>query len=322
MITREQIPNVLEHAVCDAQGNKIGDAKHIFLDDASGRPEWASVKTGMFGGRESFVPIRDAHMVEDHLEVPFDKAKVKDAPAVDVDSGGHLSASEEHRLYDYYGVAWDTAWHEANQPGERGWAAGMAGTTGTAERGETAEEPSAGTGTTAGGRPSAMDLSAGTDTGAGMGVDKGAAMEERTAGMAEASGEAAMTLSEERLRIGKERRVTGRARLRKYVVTEQSEQTIPLKHEEVHVEHLPITEANRERAMSGPEITESQHEVTLHAERPVVDTETVPVERVRLTVEEHTDEETVRAEVRKERVEVEMPEHAENAEGEGGRGRE
>jgi uncharacterized protein (TIGR02271 family) len=153
-----------------------------------------------------------------------------------------------------------------------------------------------------------MDLGAGRDTGAGMGVDKGAAMQEGTAPAP--SDEAAMTRSEERMSVGTERQETGRARLRKYVVTEQSEQTVPLRHEEVHVEHEPITEANRERAMSGPEIAEAQHEVTLHPERPVVEKETVPVERVRLSVEEQVDEETVRAEVRKERIEVEMPDES------------
>ncbi|MGK5643659.1 photosystem reaction center subunit H, partial [Streptomyces sp. URMC 126] len=55
---------------------------------------------------ETFVPIHDAAMVEDHLEVPYSKDQVKGAPHVDVDQGGHLSEQEERRLYDYYGVDW------------------------------------------------------------------------------------------------------------------------------------------------------------------------------------------------------------------------
>jgi stress response protein YsnF len=57
---------------------------------------------------------------------------------------------------------------------------------------------------------------------------------------------------------------------------------VPVSHEEVTVDREPITEANRDTAYQVPAISEEQHHLTLHAERPVVDTEAVPVERVRL----------------------------------------
>ena len=79
-----------------------------------------------------------------------------------------------------------------------------------------------------------------------------------------------MTRSEERLHVGTEQVETGRARLRKYIVTENVTQTVPVSHEEVRVEREPITDANRGEAMSGGDLTEEEHEVTLHAERPVV----------------------------------------------------
>ncbi|MCZ9341753.1 PRC-barrel domain-containing protein, partial [Streptomyces sp. TRM76130] len=56
MITREEIAMLLDHPVYDGDGNKIGDAKHVFFDDMTGRPEWVSVRTGMFGSSESFIP--------------------------------------------------------------------------------------------------------------------------------------------------------------------------------------------------------------------------------------------------------------------------
>src|SRR3954447_20119497 len=118
MIAREQISVVLDHPVYDTEGSKIGEAKHVFLDDATGEPEWVSVKTGMFGTSESFVPLHDATMVEDHLEVPYRKDTVRGAPNVDVDAGGHLSQTEEHRLYDHYGIDWDAAWQRADRPQE------------------------------------------------------------------------------------------------------------------------------------------------------------------------------------------------------------
>jgi uncharacterized protein (TIGR02271 family) len=114
----------------------------------------------------------------------------------------------------------------------------------------------------------------------------------------------AMTRSEERLSVGTERQATGRARLRKYVTTENVTQTVPVQREEVRIEREPITDANRGAALSGPDLSEEDHEVTLHEERPVIEKETVPVERVRLGKETVTDEVTVDEEVRKERIET------------------
>ena len=113
----------------------------------------------------------------------------------------------------------------------------------------------------------------------------------------------AMTRSEEQLRVGTETVEAGRARLRKYVVTENVSTTVPVSHEEVRVEREPITDANRDAALSGQPISEEEHEVTLRAERPVVAKEAVPVERVRLTTETVTDDAAVNETVRKEQIE-------------------
>ncbi|MEU6113660.1 PRC and DUF2382 domain-containing protein [Streptomyces sp. NPDC047117] len=272
MITQEQIPVVLEHPVYDAEGNKIGDAKHVFFDDLTGRPDWVTVRTGLFGTKETFVPTLEATVVEDHLEVPYPKSTIKDAPHVDVDAGGHLSQSDEERLFAHYGLVDE----------ERSAAPT------TSAPGAIAEEPGA--------AEPAPGPAAPGPVAAGEHADD------------------AMTRSEERLRTGTERREAGRARLRKYVVTEEVQQTVPVRREEARIEREPITEANRDAAMAGPDITEAEHEVTLHEERPVVETEAVPVERVRLTTEERTDEETVRGEVRKERIETDLPEERDRTE--------
>ncbi len=114
----------------------------------------------------------------------------------------------------------------------------------------------------------------------------------------------AMTRSEEHLNVGTQQVEAGRARLRKYVVTEQQTVNVPVSHEEVRVEREAITDANRGDALDGPAISEEEHEVVLHAEQPVVTTEAVPVERVRLGTETVTDTQNVSGEVRKEQVEV------------------
>jgi len=115
----------------------------------------------------------------------------------------------------------------------------------------------------------------------------------------------AMTRSEEELRVGTTSRESGRARLRKYVVTEQVEQTVPVQREEVRVEREPITDANVGDAKAGPDISEEEHEVVLHEEEVVTDKRAVPKERVRLDKETVTEDQTVSEEVRKEQIETE-----------------
>ena len=115
----------------------------------------------------------------------------------------------------------------------------------------------------------------------------------------------AMTRSEEELQVGTQTRERGRARLRKYVTTETQTVTVPVSREEVRIEREPITDANLDAATSGPDISEEEHEVTLHQEEVVVDKRAVPRERVRLDTETVTDQRQVSEEVRKEQIEVE-----------------
>ena len=117
----------------------------------------------------------------------------------------------------------------------------------------------------------------------------------------------AMTRSEERLTVSTERQQVGRARLRKYIVTENQTVTVPVRREEVRLEREPITGDNVGEASDGPDITEAEAQLTLHAERPVITTETVPVERVRIGKETVTEQETVTGEVRKEQIEADLP---------------
>ena len=148
----------------------------------------------------------------------------------------------------------------------------------------------------------------GEDRAAGLGLrDEGRAhtTREERGGRFGRGDEDAMTRSEEELHVGTERQAAGQARLRKYVVTEDVEETVPVQRETARVEREPITDDNVDAAMSGPEITESEHEVTLHEEEPVVEKRTVPKERVRLEKDADTEERTVSDQVRKERIEPE-----------------
>jgi uncharacterized protein (TIGR02271 family) len=189
--------------------------------------------------------------------------KARVKDAPNIAQDGHLSPEEEQQLYRHYGIDYGGGY--------------TTGETGFSETG------AAGQGFSETGRH-AQDRAVGRDTSGPTADD-------------------AMTRSEEQLRVGTQTREAGRARLRKQVVTEHQQVTVPVQHEEVTLEREPITEANRGDAYAGPAISEEEHEVTLRAERPVVDTEAVPVERVRLGKETVTEQETVGGEVRKEEIE-------------------
>ncbi len=263
MITTTEVQDLLSSGgeVVGQDGSKIGKVGQVYLDDQTDKPEWVTVKTGMFGGAESFVPLAQASVQGNDVRVPYDKDKVKDAPRVS-DSEGHISEAEEAELYRYYGLDYSEKASDSGLPD------------GPAKTGRTQQQE----------RPSQV----GRDT-SGPTTDE------------------AMTRSEEQLKVGTERRETGKARLRKYVVTENVTQTVPVSREEVRIEREPITDANRGQAMAGGDITEEEHEVTLYEERPTVDKEVVPVERVRLDTETVTGEEQVTEQVRKEQVEVDDP---------------
>jgi uncharacterized protein (TIGR02271 family) len=99
--TREDVLSWRGQDMVDSDGDKIGKVEEIYLDAETNEPEWALVSTGLFGGKSSFVPLRDASSSGDGIRVSFDKATVKDAPKVDPD--GRLSPQEESELYSYYG---------------------------------------------------------------------------------------------------------------------------------------------------------------------------------------------------------------------------
>lgn len=179
--------------------------------------------------------------------------------------GGHLDQSEERRLYEHYGLTYSERASDSGLP-EGG--TGLArGTAGTSDT----------SGTFAG---------AGHDT-SGPSTDE------------------AMTRSEERLDVGTTSQEAGRARLRKYVTTEQETVTVPVRKERAVLETEPVTGDNRDEALAGPDISEEEHEVVLTEERVVVDKTAEPVERVKLGTETVTEEQTVTEEVRKEHIEAE-----------------
>ncbi|TDU89052.1 uncharacterized protein (TIGR02271 family) [Kribbella voronezhensis] len=258
MSTAQELEQAIGKDVYDVEGHKVGTVANLYASDLSGMPEWVTVRTGLFGTKESFVPLTGAHTEQDGLHVGAPKDLIKDAPRID--DQGHLSEAEAAELYRHYSLP-----------------AAMPGRDQTGRNAQNADGRMAG-------QDAAMQ-------GKGMRgeVDQ------------DLAGQESMVRSEERLRAGTETVETGRVRLRKHVVTEEQQITVPVSHEEVHVTREPVAEGTDR----GGKIAEEDREVVLHEERPVVAKETVAVERVGLETEKVREEQQISDTVRKEQIDVE-----------------
>jgi uncharacterized protein (TIGR02271 family) len=246
-------------------GENIGKIADVYESTDGGGGTFATVNTGLFGGGASFFPLDAAELRGDDVVVPYSKSFIKDAPRVENDE--ELTAPEEQRLFEYYSQA----------------GTGTTGTTGAAT-----------TTTAATGTQGSTDDRRDDDNVHGtVGHDTSGPTTDN-----------AMTRSEEQLRVGTERVEAGRARLRKYVTTETETRTVPVTKETISVEREPITDGNVGNALDGPAISEEEHEVVLTEERPVVQKEAVPVERVRLDKDTVTENVQVTEEVRKEQIDM------------------
>ena len=161
-----------------SDGEKLGKIGEIYEDPQTGKPEWATVSSGLFGTKSNFVPLAGASPEGEDVRAHVTKDQVKNAPGVEAD--GELSEQEEQRLFEHYDVPYTSTGSATAQ-----------GQPDNGQRGQTDR------------RTDGRDVS-GPET------------------------DEAMTRSEEELRVGTRQREAGRARLRKYVVTETVTKTVPV----------------------------------------------------------------------------------------------
>ena len=332
MLTTEQIDRLLSQGanVLSGDGEKIGSIGQVFVDNEAGQPSWVTVRTGLFGMSESFVPLEGARLEGNDIVVPYNKNQVKDAPRIDADRP--LEPAEEDRLYQHYRVGTGGTYTNADTADaasttrqdttgtdrtETRDATGTAGYGATdADRAQTRDATgTAGYGTAtsttdAATPPTTRQDAAGTDR-TGTHDATGTAGYGTTAPAADAA-RAASTPQDTGTDRTETRDTTGRGRLRKYVTTETVTRTVPVQREEVRIEREPIAEEDRGEVSNRPD---SDDEVILHEERVIVTKETVPVERVRIVTETVADEVTIREKVHKEHLDGEDSDGSEGSEG-------
>lgn len=273
MISTSDLTRVTGSTVVDSLGEKIGTAREVYVDDATGEPEWVTVKTGLFGTSESFVPLAGARLAEDALLIPFEKSTVKGAPRPS--GSGHLTPEEEDDLYRFYGLS-----GISGAPRPEGTAAGR--------------DPGAAA-TTRSGTETGTRSAVGTDVSGPSTDDAMTRSEER------------LVVSTERHVTGRARL---RKFVTTEMVT--VEVPVRREEVRLVEEPLSGTGVGAGQGVDagepydGPpvDLGDGETVVVLHEERPVVTMETVPVEQVRLVTDTVTETRAVSGEVRTEHIEM------------------
>lgn len=349
MISKAELQELPGSSVIDNAGERIGDVVQVYVSDESADPLFVTVKTGLFGTKESFVPLEGATFTDEGLRVMYAQSLIKDAPRIEADQ--HLSDDDQASILDYYAHDAQPATEPMDQaqaddrpmdetrtdrhddaarevtderpmeadgryeeaaPAEQYDDAAPAGQHDEAAPAEQYDESgpagqydeAAPAGQYDDAAPAGQydeAVTPVTDDAASAPEATSAAPADEAAAEAPADGNA-MTLSEERLNVGMEQVQTERIRLRKHIVTEERTVTVPVRREELRIEREPIDAADA--VGTATELGEDVTEIVLSEERPVVQTEVVPTERVRITKDVVTDERQVSADVRHEEVDT------------------
>lgn len=328
------IQSLAEATAYDVRGEKVGKIEDIYVNDATGQPDFVSVNTGVLGLSKDLVPLRGHTFDGEDVTLAFEKDRIQDAPVTDRD--GHLTERERDELYRYYGLesAEDTVTYvfDTEQPVEVDAdtsvregvevvpvdkdtndevdrvaldAPELLGEVGSVEREDdevvvpaslgnfgATKEPA---GEKAGDEVIVNDPQGGLimpsyASDANAGVSRGETHDE-------------FVLSEEQLRVEKERVESGEARIQKVVVTEMKTIEVPVTREELRVVREPISEEDRVK-YEGVSLGDQEASIVLHEERVVVSKVTVPVERVLLRTELVEDTKVVEESVARERLET------------------
>ena len=98
----ERLLQLFQSTVLGPGDAKIGRVGQVYLDDQTMAPNWVTVKTGLFGTKEYFVPLDEAEFEGKQIRVPYDKDTITASPRTEIDQ--NLSPAEEDDLYNHYRV--------------------------------------------------------------------------------------------------------------------------------------------------------------------------------------------------------------------------
>ncbi|GGC94288.1 hypothetical protein GCM10011512_21630 [Tersicoccus solisilvae] len=345
MSTNLSIEQLQSATVIDQDGDKIGDVGQVYVDDATGDPSWVTVRTGLFGTKETFIPLDRAQSDANGVRVPYEKKFVKDAPNMNEDE--HLSPEQEAELYRYYGLDAGTgsdAGRDTGRSGTAGVGTGTAAGTASDRTGTEGEytdidrdgtragltDTGDTTGTAGYASPGTGRLDDGRTTGT-SGVDAdavgtsgytadlrdpdtattGTATTAGTAGLAETDRAGHDDLGDESIVRREERLRVGTetretGRLRLRKHVVTENQTVTVPVEREEVTIEREPIADGESHTGGTIGTDEEQTITLTEEVPVVEKEVVDAERINVHRDTVQDEQSVSGEIRKEEIDVDQ----------------
>jgi sporulation protein YlmC with PRC-barrel domain len=254
----EEVRAWVGRSMIDSDGKQLGEITDIYLDRETDWPEWAVVRTGLFGLRSSFVPLAEAIEVRNDIQVPHPRTLVKDAPNIEAD--GQLSEAEEAELYRHYGLEYDTV-----TGADSGQPAGQAGGPGADD-----QPPAPPPGTN---QPDSPPRRAQEE----RRVDDGELLGSDSPGSSWPAGQERFEVGEgvsraflyetpasPQVRPGSRRRQPGQVRLRRYLVTEVVTETEAGQQHELRVEQEPISDQDLDAVTAPP----GQPEASVQPESP------------------------------------------------------
>jgi uncharacterized protein (TIGR02271 family) len=271
--------------VIDSDGRGVGTVEQVFRDDVDGTPSWARIRSAR---GLHFVPLAGGKVTgTGGLIVAFDERKILSEPDIGVDR--HMSVEQEEELRQYFGL---NVQPQAKGPEAEQQEAARP----EAARPEAPRPPMAGQTQPAQAQPAQARPT--EPAAAGQAGETRADRQPSPA--TDQPAQQWMIRSEERFAVNLDTQEASRVRLRKYVETEPVEQTVKVFHEEYEIERVPIAEGDR----ASSELAEGEQEIILREARAIITKETVPVERIRLATRKVEEDQTIRDELRRERIEV------------------
>jgi len=272
------------YTVYDNAGSKVGKVDDLFLDE-NDNPEYIGVKMGFLGTRSTLIPMEVATVDESSgaINLSTDKETAKNGPSFDDDR--EITPEYEDEVRSYYGLGAAAGGGERGSYGDYEGGHSGAGTTGSTDAG------TVGAGMSMGDTESGEFREHATD-------DEGVS-QSRGDDLADED-ELRVQRSEEELRAGTREREAGSMRIRKRVRTDRERIEVPVRHEEVSVERVPVSGEATEA-----QIGEDEVEVPVTEEEVVVDKRAVAKEEVRVRKDVVEGTEVVEEDVRREEVDVE-----------------
>ncbi len=272
------------YTVVDQDGSKIGKVDDLFLDE-NDRPEYFGVKMGFLGTSSTLIPADIATVDKERgfIEVSQTKDSVKNGPAFNDDH--EITPEYENEVRSYYSLG------AANGDEDRG-------SYGDYESGEHSGAGTTGS-TSAGTVGSGMSMGD-TESGEFREHDRNEEGVAQSGSDLEDEDELRVQRSEEELRAGTREREAGSMKVRKRVRTDRERIEVPVKHEEVSVERVPVSGEATEAQIGEDEVS-----IPVTEEEVVVSKKAVAKEEIRLRKDVVEGTEVVEEDVRREEVDVE-----------------